>query len=102
MRGLKQAFNDALDMARAARPDEVAAINAELKRLGAPPLAVLLAHRDGRVRRLLRGEVLRDDTECYLLKEYTIGLDSELSDAEREIAEQLLRQYEGSRSTDPA
>jgi hypothetical protein len=98
LEGLRQAFNDALEMARHAGDAQVLAINDELRRLDAPPLAVLLAHRDGRARRLLRKKKkVQDDTEYYLLKEYVVDLASELSDSDRKLAEQLLDEYEHSR-----
>ena len=95
VRGLRDAARDMVEMCQDLGPDQVAALDTRLARVGLPTLTLM---RDRRYRELLevlsRGRI-RSDEEFRLVNGFVSELDTpDLSLSARHAAEALMRAFE--------
>lgn len=95
LEGTRQAVNDALEELADLTPDNVAVVDEALGAAGLVSLSELRRRYSSTYQRILRRGSIKTETEYYLVNGLVVDLASNLTAAERERLQVMVRAYEG-------
>lgn len=97
-RGLRQAINDCIEMSRHMKPDAVKQIDTELRKRGTITLSELRKQYSKEYAKIVKLGKVKNETEYYLVRSMLDDTSERMADAERELLEKILFDYEQTRS----